>query len=158
MSSQVNEIFPAVKQCERFQKFKIVFLGNTIAAPEIYDLSTVNVVEHLPCYNRLILKIESKSYQESCDDFSAKNRSFDYLFKRNSSCEVYNSSRSVNSIVEAGDRERVLFIGFEESWERDLWSNWLIQVSVLTNSMTVHVVCIILSMDVHGLCIGRKSC
>lgn len=28
-----------------------------------------------------------------------------------------------------GDREKVLFIGFEESWERDLWSAWLIEVS-----------------------------
>lgn len=88
----------------------------------------MNIVEHLPCYNRLILKIESKSCHESCDDFSSKNRSFEHLFKSNSSCEVYNSSRSVDSIGENVDRERVLFIGFEESWERDLWSSWLIQV------------------------------
>lgn len=32
-----------------------------------------------------------------------------------------------------GDREKVLFIGFEESWERDLWSAWLIEVSGLTS-------------------------
>lgn len=91
----------------------------------------MNIVEHLPCYNRLILKIESKNDHDSGgDDFSSKNKSFDYLFKSNSNCEVYNSSRSVNSMGEASDRERVLFIGFEESWERDLWSSWLIQVCV----------------------------
>lgn len=85
----------------------------------------------MPCYNRLILKIESKIYNDSgCadNDYNAKNKSVEYLFKSNSNCEVYNSSRSVNSIGDAGDRERVLFIGFEESWERDLWSSWLIQV------------------------------
>lgn len=41
---------------------------------------------------------------------------------------LYNSSFSINSGV--GDREKVLFIGFEESWERDLWSAWLIQVNI----------------------------
>lgn len=128
MFSPVNDIFGSHRSQIILMK---LFTGNTIATPEIYDLSTVNIVEHLPCYNRLILKIESKNYHESGhDDFSSKNKSFEFLFKRNSSCEVYNSSRSVNSIGEAGDRERVLFIGFEESWERDLWSSWLIQVSV----------------------------
>lgn len=90
----------------------------------------MNIIEHLPCYNRLILKIESKSCQENGDDFSSKNKSFEFLLNSNSNCEVYNSTHSVNSIGESGDRERVLFIGFEESWERDLWSSWLIQVCV----------------------------
>lgn len=89
----------------------------------------MNIVEHLPCYNRLILKIESRNCHESGEDFSSsKNKSFECLFNSSSSCEVYNSSRSVNSMAETSDRERVLFIGFEESWERDLWSSWLIQV------------------------------
>lgn len=108
-----------------------MFLANTIAAPEIYDLSTVNIVEHLPCYNRLILKIESRNFPDCVDDLNGKTDNFEYLFRSNSNCEVYNSSRSVNSTGEFGDRERILFIGFEESWERDLWSSWLIQVSAV---------------------------
>lgn len=84
-------------------------------------------MEHLPCYNRLILKIESRNFTESVDDLNGKRENFEYLFKSNSNCDVYNSSRSVHLNGEIGDR--VLFIGFEESWERDLWSSWLIQVS-----------------------------
>lgn len=45
---------------------------------------------------------------------------------------LYNSSWSLGGSsgggVACGDREKVLFIGFEESWERDLWSAWLIEV------------------------------
>lgn len=40
---------------------------------------------------------------------------------------LYSSSCSINTGF--GDREKILFIGFEESWERDLWSTWLIQVN-----------------------------
>lgn len=125
------------------------FKGNsdgTCATPEIFDLSGFDIVEHSPCYNRLILKIvpstggccgddddivirairhDDKMYNSSrcgdgiidCDSLSAFNQS---------SCSI-NSSRS--SAGGGGvDRDKVLFIGFEESWERDLWSNWLIQV------------------------------
>uniref|UniRef100_A0A336KQA3 CSON012944 protein n=1 Tax=Culicoides sonorensis TaxID=179676 RepID=A0A336KQA3_CULSO len=46
---------------------------------------------------------------------------------------VYNSNGSVHS---TGDQETsssgqvVLFLGFEDSWERDLWSQWLIESTV----------------------------
>lgn len=39
---------------------------------------------------------------------------------------VYNSRDSVHS---TGDKETaVIFFGFEDSWERDLWSLWLLEV------------------------------
>lgn len=39
-----------------------------------------------------------------------------------------NATASSTAVGASGDREKVLFIGFEESWERDLWSAWLIEV------------------------------
>lgn len=39
---------------------------------------------------------------------------------------IYNNS---NSIYSTNGKERaVFFFGFEDSWERDLWSFWLLEV------------------------------
>lgn len=44
---------------------------------------------------------------------------------------VYNSTCSISSSNGSNscDRQKILFFGFEESWERDLWSAWLVKVS-----------------------------
>lgn len=139
----------------------IWWTGNsTCTTPEVLDLSRFDIVEHSPCYNRLILKIVPSV---SGDDGSAGNSQCPRTIQQQSSCSngtinsidccaysnsrkhgircigsgggtgitaIYNSSCSVNSSSSAGDREKVLFIGFEESWERDLWSAWLIEVIV----------------------------
>lgn len=51
-----------------------------------------------------------------------------------SQLNIYNSCQSLSSSG-AGEKEpRVLFLGFSELWERDLWSTWLSEVS---GNMTV---------------------
>jgi PH domain/leucine-rich repeat-containing protein phosphatase len=42
----------------------------------------------------------------------------------NSNCSVYSS----NNLNGGDGKETVLFLGFQESWERDLWSIWLLEV------------------------------
>jgi hypothetical protein len=44
-----------------------------------------------------------------------------------SNSNIHSSDLSVYS---NSDREVVLYLGFEDSWERDLWSNWLQEVSL----------------------------
>lgn len=113
--------------------------GNKSLSPESYDLSTSEIFEHSPGYNRLIIKIVPKA----CDSlYNTKEnihhlRSSDYLNLNN------NFNNSDSSVYSSNEREVVLFLGFEESWERDLWSSWLIEVS--TSSATVNqymLVCI----------------
>lgn len=42
---------------------------------------------------------------------------------------LYNSNQSLASGAEIKE-PRVLFLGFSELWERDLWSLWLTEVSI----------------------------
>ena len=50
------------------------------------------------------------------------------VLDRGSQMTIYNSSQSLSS--SSGEKEpRVLFLGFSEPWERDLWSGWLTEVS-----------------------------
>lgn len=42
---------------------------------------------------------------------------------------LYNSNQSLSSGAEIKE-PRVLFLGFSELWERDLWSLWLTEVSI----------------------------
>lgn len=115
----------------------------------MFDLTGFDIVEHSPCYNRLILKIvpstggceldiDQRVMRHHHQDKMNNNRagivecgggggSESLSAFNNSLCSI-NSSRSSNV---GGDRDnKVLFIGFEESWERDLWSAWLIQVHI----------------------------
>ena len=54
--------------------------------------------------------------------------------KNSAATSMYKSNNNLdnsNSSVNGSDREVVLFFGFEESWERDLWSSWLMEVIYL---------------------------
>lgn len=133
-----------------------IFLGNSCSTPETFDLSGYDIVEHSPCYNRLILKIVPILCHDNNNNNGSRSRFFstsqqnvlqktttkntDYLCHNNnisnsgsycdgasfgSNAGFYNSSCSINS----SGADKVLFMGFEESWERDLWSTWLIEVN-----------------------------
>lgn len=116
----------------------IIYPANQGLMPEIYELSGSEIFEHTPVYNRLIIKIVPKISDTSLNNTAEnliRNKSLDCL-NSNSSSEtsnlsslshtnnIHNSNLSVCSNGTA-EREVVLFLGFEDSWERDLWSNWL---------------------------------
>lgn len=126
--------------------------GNASITPQMFDLAGGHIAEHSPGYNRLILKVVPKICYDSnrsmyglptpvnnnnnsdCSVHCNLNLFADGLFYSNNSNSmdnaVYNSTCSINSSNGNGcDRENVLFFGFEESWERDLWSAWLVKVS-----------------------------
>lgn len=51
--------------------------------------------------------------------------------EKGSQATIYNSNQSLSSSSGGGEKEpRVLFLGFAEVWERDLWSSWLAEVSI----------------------------
>lgn len=69
-----------------------------------------------------------------------RNKSVDCLNSSSTSSgnsnlsSMSNNAHSNLSVYSNGDRETrevVLFLGFEESWERDLWSYWLTEVSII---------------------------
>lgn len=123
----------------------IIYPANQGLMPETYELSGSEIFEHTPVYNRLIIKIVPKisdSLNNTTENL-ARNKSVECLNSSSSSANsssanssslghnnnnIHNSNLSVcsNGTV---DREVVLFLGFEDSWERDLWSNWLMEVS-----------------------------
>lgn len=117
----------------------IIYPANQGLMPETYELSGSEIFEHTPVYNRLIIKIVPKisdSLNNTTENLS-RNKSVDCLNSNSSSANsnlssltnnVHNSNLSVCSQGTA-EREVVLFLGFEDSWERDLWSNWLMEVN-----------------------------
>jgi hypothetical protein len=110
--------------------------------PETYELAGSEIFEHSPCYNRLVIKIVPK-----ISDSLNNNGTTSENLTRNKSVECINStstsssSGSPNSNLSLGGHhnsnlsvcsqssEVVLFLGFEESWSRDLWSSWLMEVN-----------------------------
>lgn len=116
----------------------IVYPANQSLMPETYELSGSEIFEHTPVYNRLIIKIVPKisdSLNNTSENLS-RNKSSECLNSSGISHlsslvghlnNLHNSNLSVNS--HGTEREVVLFLGFEDSWERDLWSNWLMEVS-----------------------------
>lgn len=124
----------------------IVYPANQGLMPETYELSGSEIFEHTPVYNRLIIKIVPKisdSLNNTTENLS-RNKSVDCLNSNSSSANsnlsslspglshinnIHNSNLSVCSNGTA-EREVVLFLGFEDSWERDLWSNWLMEVNI----------------------------
>lgn len=123
----------------------IIYPANQGLMPETYELSGSETFEHPPVYNRLIIKIVPKisdSLNNTTENLS-RNKSVECLNSNSSSSAnsnlsslghspntVHNSNLSVCSHGTA-EREVVLFLGFEDSWERDLWSNWLMEVSAI---------------------------
>lgn len=70
--------------------------------------------------------VESKNFETI-----KHNGSYSNVNRCNSSngaveVNVYNSRDSVHSTSEK--ETAVIFFGFEDSWERDLWSLWLLEV------------------------------
>lgn len=94
-------------------------------------------------YNRLIIKIVPKLNDSlhNTKENLCRNKSVDCLNSSSTSSgnsnlsSMSNNAHSSNlSVYSNGDREIrevVLFLGFEESWERDLWSYWLTEVSLI---------------------------
>lgn len=120
----------------------IIYPANQGLMPETYELSGSEIFEHTPVYNRLIIKIVPKAGESSLNNTTenlTRNKSVDCLNSSSSSGtsnlsslshtnNIHNSNLSVCSNGTA-DHEVVLFLGFEDSWERDLWSNWLMEVN-----------------------------
>lgn len=112
----------------------IVYPANQSLMPEMYELSGSEIFEHSPVYNRLIIKIVPKisdSLNNTMENLT-RNKSAECLNSTSTSSGSPNSSlnghHNSNLSVSSQSSEVVLFLGFEESWERDLWSNWLMEV------------------------------
>lgn len=128
----------------------IIFPSNPSLNPDFYDLTGASIFEHTPNYNRLIIKIVPSSrtgHSLTTDvESTAQMKSIEYLSNTNggirykninnttvveenlNEISIYNSNGSVHSSDITGQVSPVLFLGFEDSWERDLWSQWLIEV------------------------------
>ncbi|GAB0089409.1 Protein phosphatase PHLPP-like protein [Sergentomyia squamirostris] len=101
----------------------IVYPGNNCLSPEVFEVGGADIYEHSPGYNRLILKIQPKT----TEDIKESKLPDTFIHHPTTSIgSLYHSSASLASVIN-GDNDRVLFLGFEESWERDLWSNWLLE-------------------------------
>ena len=116
----------------------IIYPANLNLMPEIYELSGSEIFEHSPCYNRLIIKIVPKisdSLNNTTENLT-RNKSVECLntssssstSSPNSNLSSLGGHHNSNLSVSSQSSEVVLFLGFEESWERDLWSSWLMEV------------------------------
>lgn len=124
-----------------FLNFNLILESSSLL-PESYDLASAEIFEHPPVYNRLIIKIVPKLSDNSHNNNNIKEnlnriKSIDCLNSVNANrknsaatslCKSNNNLNCSNLSVNAGEREIVLFLGFEESWERDLWSAWMMEV------------------------------
>jgi hypothetical protein len=114
----------------------IIYPANQGLMPETYELSGSEIFEHTPVYNRLIIKIVPKA-SDSLGENLSRNKSVDCLNTSSTASSSANSSLSNSnnlhnsnlSVSSSTEREVVLFLGFEDSWERDLWSTWLMEVN-----------------------------
>lgn len=121
----------------------IIYPANQSLMPEIYELSGSEIFEHSPVYNRLIIKIVPKisdSFNNSVEN-SNHNKSVECLNSSisNSSSQnsnLYSLNGQSNLSVCSQSSDVILFFGFEESWERDLWSNWLMEVRISSFSFS----------------------
>ncbi|XP_055544111.1 protein phosphatase PHLPP-like protein [Wyeomyia smithii] len=103
----------------------IVFPASFGMSPEVYNLTGADIFEHAPDHNRLIIKIVPKSSENSSGSDMREN--LGRFLDSTSTPHLYHSNSSMQSI---NDRETVLFLGFEESWERDLWSGWFAETKI----------------------------
>uniref|UniRef100_A0A182WGX8 PPM-type phosphatase domain-containing protein n=1 Tax=Anopheles minimus TaxID=112268 RepID=A0A182WGX8_9DIPT len=107
----------------------ILYPGNSIFPPEVYELAGANVFEHAPCDNRLMIKIVPKcgstsSARDSLDRDSSLT-SVEFIDCSGTVGVYPGSATATTNQPASADRETVLFLGFRESWERDQWSVWL---------------------------------
>ncbi|KAL1400643.1 hypothetical protein pipiens_007265 [Culex pipiens pipiens] len=113
----------------------IIFPASSSMTPEVYELFGADIFEHAPSHNRLIIKIVPKANESGngTRENLAGGRFIDSSgSSSNSTTHLYNSNASMHSSSN-NDRETVLFLGFEESWERDQWSDWLSETNVDKN-------------------------
>lgn len=97
--------------------FSSYILANKCVQPESFELSGAEIDDRIMSNSRSVIKIIPKGFE-----------SLGPLERGGSRSSIYNSSQSLSS--SSGDREpRVLFLGFTEMWERDMWNSWLTEVS-----------------------------
>uniref|UniRef100_A0A182MFZ6 PHLPP-like RA domain-containing protein n=1 Tax=Anopheles culicifacies TaxID=139723 RepID=A0A182MFZ6_9DIPT len=107
----------------------ILYPGNSVFPPEVYELAGANVFEHAPCDNRLMIKIvpkcsSSSSARDSLDRDSSLT-SVEFIDCSGTVGVYPGSATATTNQPASAERETVLFLGFRESWERDQWSVWL---------------------------------
>jgi PH domain/leucine-rich repeat-containing protein phosphatase len=115
----------------------IIYPANQNLMPEMYELSNSDIFEHSPVYNRLIIKIipkisdrhnnvtELPTRNESCSSSEYLSNKYGKSGGNLNNMGIHHNS---NLSISSQSSEVVLFFGFQDSWERDLWSNWLIEV------------------------------
>ncbi|KAG5675862.1 hypothetical protein PVAND_005730 [Polypedilum vanderplanki] len=149
----------------------IVYPANQSLMPETYELSGSEIFEHGSVYNRLIIKIVPKisdSLNNTMENLTRNNKSTECLNINSSSSASSPNSSNLSSLggvhhnsnlsVSSQSSEVVLFLGFEESWERDLWSNWLMEVSILKDENFPFVYMLILSNVSRFFCSNASGC
>lgn len=114
----------------------IVYSSNPGLMPEVFDLSSSEIFEHSPVYNRLIIKIVPKINESTeIDCLSLLKKSNECLSSNNNGNSKSSNSNLSDCSNGNNDRNVVLFLGFEDSWERDLWSNWLMEVGQVSTDL-----------------------
>lgn len=138
----------------------VIFPGDAKIKADVFSLAGAQILEHTPTNNRLIIKVVpngcktpaahaaaplqehgaealSKSSIESTSATIAAPWSVAgcSTAQNNAESNFYNSHDSVHSTIEKETSSAVLFFGFEDSWERDLWSDWLHEVSTIVSSL-----------------------
>lgn len=87
--------------------------ANNCVHPESFELSGAEVHDEIYSNGRMVIRVTPRG----CEGLAGEKGS-----------PIYNSNQSLAS--SSGEKERVLFLGFTDEWERDLWSSWLTEVSM----------------------------
>lgn len=104
--------------------------ANNSVQPECFELCGAEICDGIVSNSRFVIKIVPRAIEGS-------NNGGPSCLPGNL---VYNSNQSLSSGSFYGSTEkepRVLFLGFSEPWERDLWSAWLTEVSQLEINLDV---------------------
>lgn len=99
--------------------------ANNSVQPECFELCGAEICDGIVSNSRFVIKIVPRAFDGPAAAVA------------NGGCQivsnvVYNSNQSLSSGSWSGSAEKepkVLFLGFGEPWERDLWSAWLTEVS-----------------------------
>lgn len=83
--------------------------------PESFELSGAEIHDEIYSNGRMVIRVTLRGCEGSGGE-------------KGSQMNIYNSNQSLTS--SSGEKERVLFLGFTDEWERDLWSSWLTEVSM----------------------------
>lgn len=91
-----------------------------------HKIQCVDIVQSSKNFETINKKNNNGAYDWNSDNNNCNN-SNGSNGSGNVEVNVYNSNDSVHSTSEK--ETAVIFFGFEDSWERDLWSLWLLEVS-----------------------------